>query len=180
MTVFYLVRHGEADYAEVDARDYAGAARDWASLSPQGVRQAEEAAARLRSTGAVRIVSSPLTRALQTAAILARTLDLPVAVELDLHEWLPDRTLHYRAADVSARYAEMEACGGEWPEGEIRPWEPLSAVRDRAARALAAHAAGGPVIAVTHGIVIRALTGIRPAPGEVVEWVGHGYGTAAG
>ena len=40
--------------------------------------------------GAQLIVSSPYTRALQTASIISRAVDIPLQVEMELHEWLPD------------------------------------------------------------------------------------------
>lgn len=66
-------------------------------------------------------------------------------------------------ADVRAAQAELDAYDGEWPEGIVRAWEPLSAVRARARAALARHTAStdGPVLAITHEMVIRALTGER-------------------
>src|SRR3954453_3370414 len=62
---------------------------------------------------------------------------------------------------VGMKQAEFEAYDGEWPEGIQRRWEPLSRVRERARGALARHAAStdGPVLAITHATVIRALTG---------------------
>ena len=38
------------------------------------------------------IVSSPYTRALQTAAIISRETGLKICIEVDLHEWEPDKT----------------------------------------------------------------------------------------
>ena len=48
--------------------------------------QAEAAARDPRLKNAEFIVSSPYTRALQTAQIISRETGLPVAVDLDLHE----------------------------------------------------------------------------------------------
>ena len=51
-----------------------------APLTPLGQAQAEAAAAALAGEGIRRILCSPYTRALQTAAPIARRLDLPVTV----------------------------------------------------------------------------------------------------
>jgi len=162
VTQIYLVRHGEPDYAKVDDQGLRGAAADSAPLTPDGVRQAEDLAEILGGIGATYLVSSPYTRALQFAAIVGHRLALGVRVDHDLRDWSPDRTGTWRGrADVLAAKAEFEAYGGEWPDGIQRAWEPLSTVRERAETALARHAAGtdGPVLAITHATVIRALTG---------------------
>ncbi|MDX6282124.1 MAG: hypothetical protein QOH03_3195, partial [Kribbellaceae bacterium] len=94
-------------------------------------------------------------------------------VDYDLRDWLPDSTGSWRGvADVRAAEAELDEYDGEWPQGIRRAWEPLSVVRARAREALARHTAStdGPVLAITHAMVIRALTGERG-----VEHGGHVY-----
>ncbi len=164
MTQIYLVRHGQPDYAPVDSRGWPGMAADAAPLAPEGSKQAEAVADLLSGIGATYLVSSPFTRALHSAAIIGHRLALGVRVDYDLRDWLPDSTGSWRGvADVRAAQAELDAYDGEWPEGIIRPWEPLSAVRARARAALERHTAStdGPVLAITHEMVIRALTGER-------------------
>jgi len=159
----YLVRHGEAGSPQIDAEGWWGPARDWAPLTAQGVEQAKALGRELREAGAHRIVASPMTRALQTASLIAAETLLPLAaVELDLREWLPDSSQSWRGlSDVQALSRDFEQFQGEWPAGETRLWEPLSSVRNRALNALRRQAAGhaDPFIAVCHAKVIRALTG---------------------
>ncbi|WP_405057602.1 histidine phosphatase family protein [Kribbella sp. NBC_01505] len=178
VTQIYLVRHGEPDYARVDGQGLRGAAADSAPLTPDGVRQAEELADLLSGIGATYLVSSPYTRALQFAAIVGHRLALGVRVDHDLRDWLPDQSGAWRGlADVKAAQAEFESYGGEWPDADKevhreRSWEPLSKVRGRAETALARHASGtdGPVLAVTHATVIRALTGETGTPHGAHEY----------
>jgi broad specificity phosphatase PhoE len=172
MTTIYLLRHGEPDYEPVRERRWPGSMADLAPLSAQGVEQATEAARHLAGVGAVRLVSSPFTRTMQTASIVACHVGLLIEVEFDLHEWLPDNTFGWQDHDeVRVFLADFENSGGEWPADQQRPWEPLSAVRQRAASALRRAAAsvdgGGAVIAVTHEMVIRAVTG------ETMTWKGR-------
>jgi broad specificity phosphatase PhoE len=120
----------------------------------------------LAGVGATAVVASPMTRALQTAAIVAVRLGLPLSVQFDLREWLPDDTFSWRSAeDVRAAVADRDAHGGEWPDGEQRTWEPLSQLRERCAAALQTALAGLPghevVIVVCHQMVIWSLTGDR-------------------
>jgi broad specificity phosphatase PhoE len=149
VTQIYLVRHGEPDYEPIDSRGWPGMAADSAPLTTVGMKQAEELADLLGGIRATYLVSSPFTRALHSAAIIGHRLALGVKVDHDLRDWLPDRSGLWRnIADVRA-------------DGIQRPWEPLSRVRERARAALARHTAStdGPVLAVTHAMVIRALTG---------------------
>jgi len=172
MVLVYLVRHGEADYQPVRDRGWPGSAADLAPLSGLGVEQAREAADGLAGAGATAVVASPMTRALQTAAIVAVRLGLPVSVEFDLREWLPDDTFSWRSADdVQAAVSDFDAHGGEWPDGRPRGWEPLSQLRDRCTAALRTAVAGLPghevIIVVCHGMVIWSLTGNRQTrPGQ--------------
>lgn len=92
MATFYLVRHGEADYSEMLEKGFYGFGRSFAPLSSQGISQAETAAIDERLKTAQLIVSSPYTRALQTAAIISRETGLKISVDVDLHEWEPDKT----------------------------------------------------------------------------------------
>lgn len=162
MTHVHLVRHGEADYGPINDRGWPGMAAELAPLTTDGAAQAVAAADELGAAGATYLVSAPATRALQTAALIGHRLALRVRVDFELREWVPDRTGSWRGlADVKAALRDLEAGDGEWPAGTTRPWEPLSDVRDRATAALERHVtdAGGPIIVVTHAIVIQALTG---------------------
>jgi broad specificity phosphatase PhoE len=133
MTVIYLLRHGEPDMTMIRERNWPGAAGDLAPLSARGVQQALAAADSLSAAGPTAIVSSPMTRALQTASLVASRLGLQVDVHLDLREWLSDDTFSWRShAEVKAAMDDLVRCGGAWPAGEQRHWEPLATVHARA------------------------------------------------
>ena len=107
MATLYLVRHGQPDYSGLQERGMFGFGRDFATLSPLGVQQAE------------RIVSSPYTRALQTAQIISLRTGIAVQVESDLHEWVPDWTNQYHTSEESFRLSEdFVRCKGEYPAGK--------------------------------------------------------------
>ena len=123
-----LMRHGEPDWGQVQDPRWRGAANDWAPLTPHGQVQAEQAADRLAGQHPTLVLSSPMTRALQTAAIVASRLDVPLAVELDLREWLPDETYQWTSAeDVATAYADMLHRGGTRENHGAARWEPLDA-----------------------------------------------------
>jgi broad specificity phosphatase PhoE len=173
MTAIYLVRHGEADYNLIGKRRWPGKLADLAPLTPFGIEQAAIAGEQLSNVGAVKLISSPFTRTMQTASEVSCRTNLAIEVDLDLHEWLPDDTFRWHnLAEVREIVADFDSCGGEWPPGERRTWEPLSSVRRRASAALRRAVAGvtddGSVIAVCHEMVIRSITGeVKTRHGEI-------------
>ena len=91
---------------------------------------------------------------------------------LILHEWVPDLSQQWSDGEVPrSTYEELHACGGEWPVGQERSWEPHSVVRGRATSVLTRYANVGTVGVVTHSGVIEALTGISGSePCSVVRY----------
>ncbi|RME54586.1 MAG: histidine phosphatase family protein [Caldilineae bacterium] len=85
----WLVRHGNRedfgnpDWSRTAARPYDPA------LSPDGERQAQEAAQVLAGAAIHRIFASPFLRTVQTAHAAAEALDLTVALEPGIGEILP-------------------------------------------------------------------------------------------
>jgi broad specificity phosphatase PhoE len=161
-----LVRHGEPDWHQVDGRSWRGAANDFAPLTAVGRQQARDAASTLTLDGKVdRILSSPMTRALETAHLIASALDVPVQVELNLREWLPDESYSWTSVDeVAAAYADMLDHGGKRPLNHRLRWEPLDVVRERAMIALQPYLDGPRVVAVCHEVLIHAVTGCQRTP----------------
>lgn len=82
MALFYLVRHGDPVYDHMLENGFFGFGRDFAPLSEKGKEQAEIAAKDIHLKSAEFIVSSPYTRALQTAQINSRETGLRVEVDI--------------------------------------------------------------------------------------------------
>lgn len=99
MALFYLIRHGEPTYDNLMEHGFFGFGRDLAPLTEEGKKHAEITAKDARLKDAALIVSSPYTRALQTAQIISRETGLQVEVELDLHEWVADKYAEYDKRD---------------------------------------------------------------------------------
>jgi broad specificity phosphatase PhoE len=76
MTLFYLIRHGEPYWEINEQYKLKGHGRDLAPLTPNGVKQVYITSKDKRLKEAEIIVSSPYPRALQTAAILSKELQL--------------------------------------------------------------------------------------------------------
>jgi len=82
-----FVRHGEPDYRELEECSYTGFGLDLAPLSEKGSRQAQELCQNPLLGSADILVSSAVTRALETASYLTCATGLPLRVEPLLHEW---------------------------------------------------------------------------------------------
>ena len=82
MTTLLLVRHGETDW-NADGRLQGHTDRP---LTDFGRRQARDLAAALAGEDLTAIYSSDLTRARETAEIVAERLGLPVVLDRDLRE----------------------------------------------------------------------------------------------
>ena len=157
MTIF-LVRHGETEWNR--ARRYQG----WSDspLTEDGIAQAEAIGRRLRTlpeAAAAEIVASPIGRARRTAEIIAQCLGHTAPLrfderlrEISLGSWdgLDRRDIRSR---MGAGFEEFE-----WyfqtPDGES-----YDGFAGRIAGWLAEQE-GGPVIAVSHGVVTRVLRGL--------------------
>ncbi len=138
-------------------------------LTPLGHAQAARAAVALAGAGVKRIIVSPYTRALQTAATLARALGAAVAVNPVVRE---------RCAftcDVGSPRSELQRAWPQldfaavdevwWPSEE----EPVRSILDRAARFRAEMAAlpgWRETLVVSHWGFIVAMTGERIGNGE--------------
>ncbi len=159
MTLLTLVRHGETDWN----RDRRIQGSTDIPLNDTGRAQARAAAAGLR--GDI-IVSSDLSRARETAEIIAAELDLPApTLYPDLRERAYGDAEGVDAVDFIRRW-------GDWHTAEVPGAEPWPHLRERGLRALAAVVrdarratapAAASVIVVTHGALIREL--IRHATG---------------
>ncbi|ETY73478.1 histidine phosphatase family protein [Lactiplantibacillus fabifermentans] len=157
----YLIRHGEPDYTEVKAAHYVSYGREFGGLTPAGIGQAQQRGQTLPPDIQL-ILTSPYTRALQTALEIARHTTIPVQVELGLHEWQPDLTgtQLQTDAEVTQIYAEYQRSPTICPQNFPFQYETAPAVCERVNAVLAKYANDYDCLAcVTHGEVMHQLTG---------------------
>lgn len=171
MATFYLIRHGEADYSEMLEKGFFGFGRSFAPLSQKGISQVEATATDERLKSAKFIVSSPYTRALQTAAIISKETGLKICVEIDLHEWEPDKTNQYTTSEEAFELTrEFNLYKGVYPKEQCLKWETLAEIRQRMRRAADKYADYDKVIFVGHSMAFRTLTYIEQMnPAEIIE-----------
>ena len=158
-----FIRHGEPDKLEVDKRGFIGQGRDMAPLTQLGVKQAEEVSANPILEESQLIVSSPYTRALQTAAIISKHTGLDINVEVDLHEFIPDKSFQVKGEEENEiLHKDFRRCQGEYPEGEVRKWETITEIINRTKPVFDKYVDLGykKIIVVAHGGVIRRYTGV--------------------
>ncbi len=107
-----FLRHGESAHnAHSGAKALADAEGD--RLTARGRAQAAAAAEALVERGATRLLTSPLRRATETAAIVGDTLGLePLALPY-LHELTSGESFEQLVARVRRLKAELEAASGE-------------------------------------------------------------------
>lgn len=156
MQKIVFVRHSEPDYSFVEEKGFIGHGMDLAQLTENGLLIAERASQDSRLDNADLIVSSPYTRALQTAAIISKNRQLDIKIELDLHEWLPDLSFQYSSKEQASRLNRL--CienKGICPKDSELKFENLEDVFLRAKKALLKYSNLKKIIVVTHGIVIR-------------------------
>lgn len=171
MATYYLIRHGEADYDNLMDFKFFGFGRDLAPLTEKGIKQAEETSRDERLKSADIIISSPYTRALQTAQIISKNTGIAVQIELGLHEWIPDLTNQYTESEESFALArEFTYYHGEYPASQQMKWECLSDMRARMKQVADKYADYNKVIIVSHGMALRTITYIgKMKPAEIIE-----------
>ena len=91
-----IIRHGEPDYTYGDKHGFIGHGHDLASLKQDKIKYVIETSKDHRLKNAQIIVSSPYTRALQTASIISKETGIDIVIEPDIREWQPDLTYQYK------------------------------------------------------------------------------------
>ena len=178
MTTLLLVRHGETDWN----RDRRIQGSTDIPLNDTGRAQARDAAAALRDTLDLPtfVVSSDLSRARETAEIIAGELDLPTP-----REFPQLRERSYGIAE-GMTIEEYFTRWGDWRGADVPEAETTEALRARAVAGLtkvvhdvrrSTAPSAASVIVVTHGALIREV--IRHASGGTLPLEGERLANAS-
>jgi probable phosphoglycerate mutase len=160
----WLVRHGETDWARLGRHT----GRTDIALTEAGRDQARALGRRLAGHPFGLVLTSPLSRAAETAAICGH----PDAVaDPDLMEWdygdLEGRT----TAEIRAERPDWTIWRGPWPGGETI--DQVAARADRIVTRLRAMAFDGDALVFAHGHLLRVLgarwVGLPGASGGLFE-----------
>jgi broad specificity phosphatase PhoE len=155
VTTIYLARHGESDWNA--ANRFQG--HSDRPLTDLGREQARRLADLVAAENVEAIYASPLSRALETARIVAARTGLDVVVDEGLREVDTGSWSGLSRAEVRERYPEgfqrWITGGAGWEDGES--YEEMAERVLAAVNRIAAAHPGGRVLLVSHGGPIRAI-----------------------
>jgi broad specificity phosphatase PhoE len=137
-----LLRHGQSEFNLHYTVTRVDPGIEDPRLTPLGHQQAEQAATALAGDPIERIIASPYTRALQTAAPLAKRLGLPVLVTTAVRE------RYAFVCDVGSPVADLAAA---WPGHDFTALDDIWWQR---------------TVVVSHWGFIMALTGLSVQNGQ--------------
>ncbi|MET1155111.1 histidine phosphatase family protein [Arthrobacter sp.] len=151
--VLWLMRHGETEWS----RDHRYTGLTDLELTPAGVQQARDAAAKLAGVRFHTVLTSPLVRARRTAELAGypEAEAVPEAREWDYGDYEGLQSVAIRAKDPSYLI---------WTHG-VRGGETLQQVADRADHVIAKILDGGHGAALSSGTSDGVSAGRPPAPG---------------
>lgn len=157
MTKIYLIRHGQTNWN----RDKLFRGRADMPLNNHGRKEAEALAKHLEGVAATACYASPLSRAFETAEIVARPHKLDVIadenlIDIDYGEWqgLSEAAVKKKYPEIYLRWHERPQ-RTRFPEGES-----LSMVRKRAMKSLQdmqVQNPNGMVFVVAHRVVTKVI-----------------------
>ncbi len=156
MTEFIMVRHGEPDYEVVN--DWAGiaVAKNFAPLTEKGTGQIRETVETLKPENAAIIISSPFTRCMHGACMMAKELQLDVNVEHDLHEWQLDKT-HSIRPGIREKFLIWKFNHTKW--NRFSKWENPNDVKKRVLQVFDKYLEYEKVIVSCHAMMIMYTLG---------------------
>ena len=137
-------------------------------LSDDGFVQAQQLANRLVGEGITHIFSSPFLRTVQTANVIAETLDLPLKLSWGLGEWLNPEWMSAHPETLSSQILAQKfpRIDLSYPGGEARYPETWQDCLDRTAKTaqnLVATFANDDLLFVGHGAsVLGTAMGLVP------------------
>jgi glucosyl-3-phosphoglycerate phosphatase len=178
-----FVRHGQSEFNVLFGETRVDPGIEDPAITDLGAAQALAAARNIADQGIRTLVSSPYKRALQTASIIARELDLPISVNPIVRE-------HYAfSCDVGSPRSTLikDWPGIDFSHIEERWWphedetDEMVAVRGQAFLEQAATLSDRDSVAVvSHWGFIRGVTGLRVTNGTALRVDKSGRGEVLG
>lgn len=172
-----LIRHGQSEFNAAFSVTRVDPGIADPRLTQMGRRQAEQAACELSTHGVKRLISSPYTRALETAVIIAEALGLAVAVDPLVRERAafhcdigsPPAVLRRRFPQLRFDHLEDPWWHDHLALGAPESEPALAARGTEFCRAMATAPDWRDIAVVTHWGFIRALTGRPLTNGEMIR-----------
>ena len=171
MKIFFI-RHGKADYTYGDNHNFIGHGHDLAVLDESYIGDVIRTSKDSRLKEAKIIVSSPYTRALQTATIIAKETGLDIKVEHDLREWEPDSTYQYKSNEIKDLYRDYHSNNGIVPQDRNVNWESKENLRNRILHVIEKYKDFDCVIFTFHQMAIQSIVEIEKVKNaEIIEYI---------
>jgi broad specificity phosphatase PhoE len=159
----WLVRHGETEWAKLGRHT----GRTDIGLTEIGRQQAQLLGRRLSGRPFALVLSSPLSRAAETARLAG--FGDAVTLDDDLREWDYGDFEGRTTVDIRRQYTEWTIWTGPWPGGETP--EQVGARADRIIERCLDPSVTGDVLLFAHGHLLRVLAArwirLRPARGRI-------------
>ncbi len=169
----FLLRHGQSYFNLHFTETRRDPGIEDPELTPFGHEQARQAAALLAEKVITRVIVSPYTRALQTAAAILAVHKVPVSI---MHE-VRERTafvcdIGSAPASLAARFPEHEFghLPRQWWSSSEETADATIARADAFRAQMASQEDQGTTLLVSHWGFILSLTGVSAANGEMIEY----------
>ncbi|MBO7529040.1 MAG: histidine phosphatase family protein [Bacteroidales bacterium] len=165
MNNILFIRHGEPDYIHyLKSSNNAciSIPRDSVGLSDNGIRCCEKMCDTILKFNPSVIISSPYTRALQSAHIISSHTSIPLLVEKNFVEWLSELSISINGhAEYQKLLDEVTSHNGEYSNNCKYKWESIHELKKRALSSIITYSNKYERIAVvTHKMLIYQLTGL--------------------
>lgn len=151
-----FIRHGEPDYDSLKNIDLNKISKNIAPLTTKGIENAEKVSYQETLKDADIILSSPYTRALQTAYIINKNLGKQIIIEPDLREWECEIDYNPFNNELEKHIEkEFHLFNGKHTNECKYDWESLSDLGIRAINVIKKYDNYKKIIIVTHAMLIR-------------------------
>jgi broad specificity phosphatase PhoE len=169
----FLLRHGQSYFNLHYTEHRVDPGIEDPALTPLGLAQAAAAAAALANVRIERLIISPYTRALQTAAPILNVHSVPVTIMQEVRERTAFSCDIGSSPDLLAQrfpqYDFLHLPARWWHDG-IETAEQTIARADSFRAAMVARQDSATTLLVSHWAFILALTGVSVMNGEILEY----------
>ena len=157
-----FVRHGVPDYTLSDSRKMSQLEKDYSPLNRDYLDEIQDTANKIKQLNPDVIISSPYTRALQTAELINRNVKLDLFVEHDLREWRADLAGGFLPlTERDHRWHEYREALKEGKPQTGKPYESTKELKARVSKVLGKYKQYSKIIVVSHLNVLESLIGYQ-------------------
>ena len=157
--IIYLVRHGQSEGNKANVHQTSDL-----HLSPEGVKQAEFLAKRLKDVNFDLIYSSPIERAKETAEIINKYHHSPIEFWEEISEWRSPTQIRGKHSSDPEAHGIIESISNSLHEGkwdykysDEESFEELSSRANKVLKHLEEKHGDEKILCVSHGTMIKTI-----------------------